>query len=146
MRPVVQIGRELFSFVLCNLPYRGLITLATQSMLSGGKWQYSKPWFSVDSKSVGYPLTPLLPYPSLVFFIRGFINHPAFVNMTLRACSRTARFSLQTALTIFSPYLFIFTIKSVAIAQSLKKSKRPRVVTTLGTKLKIIRNVEADLS
>jgi hypothetical protein len=30
-------------------------------------------------------------------------------------------------------------------AQSIRKVKRPRVVTTLETKLKIIRNVEADL-
>jgi hypothetical protein len=47
---------------------------------------------------------------------------------------------------IFSPYLFSCRIKSVAMsAQSIRKAKRPRVVTTLETKLKMIRNVEADL-
>jgi hypothetical protein len=36
-------------------------------------------------------------------------------------------------------------MKSVVMsAQSIRKAKRSRVVTTLGTKLKIIRNVETD--
>jgi hypothetical protein len=42
------------------------------------------------------------------------------------------------------PYLFIFTIKSVAIsAQSIKKDKGPRAVTTLETKFKIIADRKA---
>jgi hypothetical protein len=73
-----------------------------------------------------------------------FFSHPAFVNMTLRARSRAARFSLQTALPLFRKpddfflRLFIFAMKLVAMStQSIKKADRPRTVTTFKLRLTI---------
>jgi hypothetical protein len=44
----------------------------------------------------------------------------------------------SSTLTVF-PYLLIFTIKLVVMStQSVKKTKRPRAVMTLDTKLKIL--------
>jgi hypothetical protein len=58
-------------------------------------------------------------YPSSVSFIRLLFNHPEFVNMTHRACSRASRFSQQIALPLFCKplvhwrFFFIYLLRKV---------------------------------
>jgi hypothetical protein len=67
--------------------------------------EVSPPYTSTRNPSflipVGHSLTPLFSYPSSVSCIRQLFNHPEFVNMTHRACSRASRFSPQIALPLF---------------------------------------------
>jgi hypothetical protein len=75
--------------------------------------------------------------------------HECVVGRTLQSTDSTpvvSQASSTLAIGILS-FLLIFTTKSVAMsAQSVRKAKRPRVVTNLERKLKIVRNVEVDIS